>query len=51
VLLALRTFVSLAPVAILLVSFPVVHLYPITRQKHAEIRAELAKKTITDLQG
>ena len=51
VLLALRTFVSLAPVAILLISFPVVHRYPITREKHAEIRAELAKKTTTDLQG
>lgn len=47
--LALRVFISLAPVAILLVSFPVVHRYPITREKHAEIRAELAQRAAGSL--
>ncbi len=41
VLLALRLFVSLVPAAILLLSIPVVMRYPITRQRHAEIRAAL----------
>jgi glycoside/pentoside/hexuronide:cation symporter, GPH family len=41
VLLALRSFVSLAPALVLLISFFVVHGYPITRESHAEIRAKL----------
>jgi GPH family glycoside/pentoside/hexuronide:cation symporter len=44
VLTALRIFVSLVPAVILLISFPVVHRYPITREKHAEIRATLAAR-------
>ena len=44
VLLALRLFVSLAPAVVLLVSFAAVRAYPITRQKHAEMRAELARR-------
>ncbi len=47
VLLALRIFVSLVPVVILLISFPIVHRYPITREKHAEIRAALAARKHT----
>ena len=43
-LLSLRVFVSLVPVVILLISFAVVARYPITRQKHAEMRAELARR-------
>lgn len=41
VLLALRLFVSLIPAVILMLSIPVVMRYPITRQRFAEIRAEL----------
>jgi glycoside/pentoside/hexuronide:cation symporter, GPH family len=44
VYLALRSFVSLVPAAILLLSFFVVRAYPITREKHAEMLAELEKR-------
>jgi GPH family glycoside/pentoside/hexuronide:cation symporter len=44
VLLALRTFVSFAPVVVLLLSFVAVRAYPITRARHAEMRAQLAKR-------
>jgi GPH family glycoside/pentoside/hexuronide:cation symporter len=44
VLLALRAFVSLVPVVILLLSFIAVRAYPITREKHAEMRAQLAQR-------
>jgi GPH family glycoside/pentoside/hexuronide:cation symporter len=40
-LLALRVFVSFIPAVILLISFWVVHNYPITRQAHATMLAEL----------
>ena len=42
VLLALRILVGPAGAAIMLLSFIAVYLYPITREKHAEIRAQLA---------
>jgi GPH family glycoside/pentoside/hexuronide:cation symporter len=44
VLLSLRIFVSLVPAVILLASFPIVYRYPLTREKHAEIRAALAAR-------
>lgn len=44
VLLALRSFVSIAPIIILAISIYVVWRYPITREKHAEIRAQLANR-------
>ena len=44
VLLALRVLVGPAGAAILLLSFVAVYLYPITKEKHAEILAQLAKK-------
>jgi GPH family glycoside/pentoside/hexuronide:cation symporter len=44
VLLALRVLVGPAGAAILLFSFVAVYLYPITRARHAEIRAELDKR-------
>lgn len=47
VLQALRLFVTLVPAAILLISIPVVRAYPITREKHAEIKAALAKRQNT----
>jgi GPH family glycoside/pentoside/hexuronide:cation symporter len=47
VLTALRIFVSLVPAIILLISFPIVRRYPITREKHAEIRAALAARKQT----
>jgi len=43
VLLALRLFVSFAPALVLLISFFVVRAYPITRERHAAIRAQLAR--------
>ncbi len=43
VLLALRLFVSVAPAIVLLISFVVVRAYPITRERHAAIRAQLAR--------
>lgn len=43
-LLALRIFVSLAPAAILLISFWVVAAYPITRESHQSMRAELERR-------
>ena len=42
--LALRLFISFVPAVVLLLSFPIVYKYPITRQRHAEIRAELAAR-------
>lgn len=45
--LALRLFVSVVPVVILLLSFIAVYLYPITRQRHTEIRAELDARHAT----
>jgi GPH family glycoside/pentoside/hexuronide:cation symporter len=44
VLMALRIFVSLVPALILLSSFLVVRAYPITREKHAQMRLELARR-------
>jgi GPH family glycoside/pentoside/hexuronide:cation symporter len=44
VLMALRIFVSLVPALILLTSFLVVRAYPITREKHAQMRLELARR-------
>jgi glycoside/pentoside/hexuronide:cation symporter, GPH family len=44
VLLSLRIFVSIAPAVILLLSFYVVYKYPITRKKHAEMRAEIDRR-------
>jgi GPH family glycoside/pentoside/hexuronide:cation symporter len=46
-LLALRLFVSAVPAAILLSSFFAVRAYPITRERHAEIRAELSQRRAT----
>ncbi len=47
--LALRLFVSVVPTIVLLLSFPIVYKYPITRERHAEIRAQLAtRKTDSD---
>jgi GPH family glycoside/pentoside/hexuronide:cation symporter len=44
VLFTLRLFISFIPVGLLLLSIPLVIAYPITRQKFAEIRAELAER-------
>jgi GPH family glycoside/pentoside/hexuronide:cation symporter len=46
VLLALRTFVSLAPAVVLLISFAAVRAYPITRERHAAMREELARQRL-----
>lgn len=43
-LLALRVLVGPAGAAILLFSFIAVYLYPITKEKHAEIRAQLKRR-------
>lgn len=47
VLLALRLFVSLVPVLILLLSFPIVYKYPLTAERHAQIRTELQSRRST----
>lgn len=44
VLLALRFLVGPVGALIILLSFIAVYLYPITKQKHAEIRAELERR-------
>jgi GPH family glycoside/pentoside/hexuronide:cation symporter len=44
VLLALRLLVGPAGAAILLLSFIAVYLYPITKEKHTQIRAQLAAR-------
>lgn len=44
VLMALRLFVGPLPALILLLSFLVVRAYPITREKHADMLAELARR-------
>ena len=41
---ALRVFISFVPAVILLVSIGVVYFYPITRERHAQIKAELAQR-------
>ncbi len=43
-LLAMRVLIGPVSAAILLLSFLAVRAYPITREKHAEIRAELEKR-------
>lgn len=43
-LLAMRVLIGPVSAVILLLSFLAVRAYPITRQRHAEIRAELAKR-------
>ncbi|GAB4475641.1 MAG: MFS transporter [Anaerolineae bacterium] len=43
-LLALRVFVGPAAAVVLLLGLVAVYLYPITREKHAEIQAELARR-------
>jgi glycoside/pentoside/hexuronide:cation symporter, GPH family len=43
-LLAMRVLIGPVSAAVLLLSFLAVRAYPITREKHAEIRAELAKR-------
>ncbi len=44
VLNILRVFVSLVPAVILVLSFIPVYFYPITKEKHEEMRAKLAAK-------
>lgn len=44
VLLTLRAFVSFVPAVILALSYILVYKYPITRERYAEIRAELARR-------
>lgn len=44
VLQALRSFVTIAPIVILLIGMLVVRAYPITRQQHAEILYQLRQK-------
>ena len=40
----LRLLVSVVPVAALLLSLPLIYFYPITRERYAEIRAQLAAR-------
>jgi GPH family glycoside/pentoside/hexuronide:cation symporter len=47
VLQSLRLLIGPIPAVILLLSFIVVAFYPITREKHAEIRARLAARNTT----
>ena len=47
-LLAMRVLIGPVSAVILLLSFLAVRAYPITREKHAEIRAELAKRKATN---
>ena len=42
--MAMRVLIGPVSAVILLLSFLAVRAYPITREKHAEIRAELAKR-------
>jgi glycoside/pentoside/hexuronide:cation symporter, GPH family len=44
VLLVLRLFVSFVPVVLLLLSLPLAYYFPITREKFAEIQAQLQQK-------
>jgi len=46
-LLAMRVLIGPVSAAILLLSFLAVRAYPITREKHAEIRAQLKKRKAT----
>jgi glycoside/pentoside/hexuronide:cation symporter, GPH family len=48
-LLALRVLIGPVGAAVLLLSFLAVRAYPITRQKHAEIRVELEKRKAASL--
>ncbi|MEI8133170.1 MAG: MFS transporter [Leptolinea sp.] len=48
-LLAMRVLIGPVSAAILLLSLLAVRAYPITREKHAEIRAELAKRKAANL--
>lgn len=44
VLMTLRLFISLIPAVVLLFSFIVMQRYPISRERHAEIRAQIAAR-------
>jgi len=46
-LFAIRMLIGPASAVILLLSFLAVRAYPITREKHAEIRAELDKRKVS----
>ncbi len=46
VVLLLRLFVSIVPLVILVISLILVRFYPITREKHAEIRLQLAQRKL-----
>jgi Na+/melibiose symporter-like transporter len=48
VLTALRIFVSFVPAVILLLSYLPVRLFPITRERHAEMVAELDRRRAAD---
>jgi GPH family glycoside/pentoside/hexuronide:cation symporter len=48
-LLALRVLIGPVSAAVLLLSFLAVRAYPITREKHAEMRAELARRKAASL--
>jgi GPH family glycoside/pentoside/hexuronide:cation symporter len=45
---AIRLFVGPIPAILLIVSMIVIYNYPITREKHAEMRAKLAKRKADD---
>lgn len=47
-LLGIRLFFGLIPAGIIFISLPLLFKYPITRQKHAEIKARLETMRITD---
>lgn len=46
VVLLLRSFISVVPLVILSVSIVMVYFYPITREKHTEIRMQLAERKL-----
>jgi len=47
VMLTLRSFISIVPAVVLLLSFFVMQKYPISRERHAEIRAQIAARHIS----
>jgi GPH family glycoside/pentoside/hexuronide:cation symporter len=50
-LMAMRVIIGPVSAVVLLLSFVAVYLYPITREKHAAMRAELEKRRAKAVSG
>jgi len=50
-LLAMRVIIGPVSAVVVLLSFVAVYFYPLTREKHAQVRAELEKRRAQKSEG